>query len=192
MLDSFVFVWLSFPLFFLSTLDAGRLFDGSGVAGKSPNEVSPLSSSPSAESLKVDKVFRQNLKFNILTHFQMCSPFPSYAPYTAPMPGYSRPCSWKCSLLLLWSSFLGFFSLNIFLFVEIFFQGLLLWKLFISKKFWVVKTCVKSQAEPRYICTWGPGMNWSRRTGALYTQLQPMLTVMFLNWVMMTECYQLN
>ena len=31
-----------------------------------------------------------------------------------------------------------------------------------------------------YFVTWGPGMNWSRRTGALYTQLHPMFTVMFL------------
>ena len=31
-----------------------------------------------------------------------------------------------------------------------------------------------------HFVTWGPGMNWSRRTGALYTQLHPMFTVMFL------------
>ena len=93
-------------------------------------------------------------------------------------------CEWVFFVLFFCRNiFLGFFCRNFFLalFVEIFFLGLFLWKFFISKKLWVVKTCVKSQAEARCICTWGPGMNWSRRTGALYTQLQPMFTVMFLN-----------
>jgi len=34
--------------------------------------------------------------------------------------------------------------------------------------------------ETDLFLSWGPGMNWSRRTGALYTQLHPMFTVMFL------------
>ena len=65
MLDSSVFLRLSFPLLFFSTSDAGRLSEGGGakVAGKSPNELLLFSSS-TTDSLKESKIFSSGGKLS--------------------------------------------------------------------------------------------------------------------------------
>ena len=123
-LDSSVFVRLSLLLLFLSTSEAGGLLErrgGARVAGKSPNELSPTSSFPSADSLKVD-IFsslheQNNGEGNKIAatfaakiqHFSSFSPLLSYPPSPAPLPGYSRPCQGECSLFLLRMICLGTF-----------------------------------------------------------------------------------